>query len=444
MAGEKYGYKKKYYYSDPNLASWIDNIAIRSPTSADVALRRIGFTCRTLGISPKQLAASTPKHGYGLILKLVKQLHAEGKTPGYIKNCVVALKGFFEHNGKPIHQKIRIPRSSGLKPTKVQIEKVPTPEQFEKILDNASIEQKVRCVLMGFGGLRPETLGDFYATDGLRLMDLPDLKIDTKSKKAEFERTPAVIVCRPSLSKADFRYFSFMPAQGCEYITELLEQRMRAGETLTPESFLVTSMKYRGKRRTAYKGGPISTSKVTASIRKAIRKAGFDFRPYILRSYFDSRMMVADAAQLILRDYRVFFMGHKGDIEHRYSVNKEGISQETVEQMRSMYSRAAERFLVTKSTPNQAQEATRAGIRREWLELFTEMKSEEIDQLGDLAQYTPADIRKIIEKNSLQALGLNGNTQKVVPTSEGKKYIEDGWEYVKDLSKDEIIIRLPH
>ena len=44
----------------------------------------------------------------------------------------------------------------------------------------------------------------------------------------------------------------------------------------------------------------------------------------------------------------------------------------------------------------------------------------------------------------MENLGLkNGNRQKVVPVSELKKWVGEGWEYVTRLPDDEVIIRLP-
>jgi hypothetical protein len=61
----------------------------------------------------------------------------------------------------------------------------------------------------------------------------------------------------------------------------------------------------------------IRSTNVGDVIRDGIRKAGFPWRHYVLRSYFDTEMMLAESKGLVLRDYRQFWMGHKGDIEHR-------------------------------------------------------------------------------------------------------------------------------
>lgn len=54
-------------------------------------------------------------------------------------------------------------------------------------------------------------------------------------------------------------------------------------------------------------------------IRGAMRRGSFSWRPYVLRSYFDTQLMLAGSKGFVLRDYRKFWMEHKGDIENRYT-----------------------------------------------------------------------------------------------------------------------------
>ncbi|NIM44298.1 MAG: site-specific integrase, partial [Nitrososphaeria archaeon] len=82
-------------------------------------------------------------------------------------------------------------------------------------------------------------------------------------------------------------------------------------------------------------------------IRVAIRKAGFPWRPYVLRSYFDTQLMLAESKGLVLRDYRQFWMGHKGDIENRYTTNKQRLPEEVVEDMREAYRRSQDYLQTT-------------------------------------------------------------------------------------------------
>jgi hypothetical protein len=70
------------------------------------------------------------------------------------------------------------------------------------------------------------------------------------------------------------------------------------------------------------------------TIRRPIRRAGFEWRPYILRRYFDTRLMIIEMDGVIIRDFRVFWMGHRGDIEHTYTLNKQ-LPKDVREKMRS-------------------------------------------------------------------------------------------------------------
>ncbi len=69
---------------------------------------------------------------------------------------------------------------------------------------------------------------------------------------------------------------------------------------------------------------PLSTKTACHDVRRAFRDAGFHWRPYILRRYFDTRMGQASAKpELGLPDSWVYFwMGHAGDIEALYRLRK--------------------------------------------------------------------------------------------------------------------------
>ncbi|MEM4234095.1 MAG: hypothetical protein QXU75_02990 [Candidatus Methanomethylicaceae archaeon] len=135
-----------------------------------------------------------------------------------------------------------------------------------------------------------------------------------------------MVVVRRELSKAGHQYFTFIGKEGYAYLKDYLEGRIRSGERLTPASPVVRP---KGTRKPF-----IRTTNISDIIRAAMRKAGFPWRPYVLRSYFDTQLMLAESKGLIIRDYRQFFMGHKGDIENRYTTNKCRLPPDVVEDMR--------------------------------------------------------------------------------------------------------------
>jgi hypothetical protein len=56
---------------------------------------------------------------------------------------------------------------------------------------------------MAFSGLRPQVLGNYDGSDGLRLSDLLEAKIDNEKKLIEFTQIPTLIRVRKPLSKAN-------------------------------------------------------------------------------------------------------------------------------------------------------------------------------------------------------------------------------------------------
>ena len=168
---------------------------------------------------------------------------------------------------------------------------------------------------MAYSGLRPESLGDYLGKDGIRLRDFKEAKIT--SDGIEFERVPSMVVIRSNLSKGRFQYFTFIPEETTIFVKEHLEERVKVGEKLSGETPLL-GFDFRG----AHKNPFLRTALVTRDIREAMRSAGFKWRPYVLRAYCDTAFDIAESKGWISHPWRMFFMGHKGDIEARYSCNK--------------------------------------------------------------------------------------------------------------------------
>ncbi len=114
-----------------------------------------------------------------------------------------------------------------------------------------------------------------------------------EENSASFDQIPTLIIVRRELSKAGHQYFTFLSEEGCDYLKDYLEGRMREGEEIEPESAVVTP-KQRIKPF-------IRSINVGDIIRGVIRKAGFPWRPYVLRSYFDTQLMLAESKGPVLR-----------------------------------------------------------------------------------------------------------------------------------------------
>jgi hypothetical protein len=247
----------------------------------------------------------------------------------------------------------------------------------------------------------------------------------------DFSEVPAMIVVRPELSKAGHKYITFLSEEGCDYLKEYLEERMRAGEELSNRSSIV-------RPKTAAKQF-ISTTNIGDVIRKAIRKAGFTWRPYVLRSYFDTQLMLAESKGHLLRDYRTLWMGHKGDIEHTYTTNKGKLPPHIIDDMREAYGRSQE-FLQTKVPEQPKEEELRRMFRAELLRMGG--YDEEEIKAGRLIELSEEEFRDVV-RNRLFNGQEHNNCQKVITVDEIEKYVEKGWEFVAALPNQKVIIRLP-
>ncbi|MGI0090992.1 MAG: site-specific integrase, partial [Nitrososphaerales archaeon] len=218
-------------------------------------------------------------------------------------------------------------------------ERVPTKEELKRIFLAADPQQRVACVLLAHAGLRPESLGNYEGNYGLKVCDLPEIEVHPRKHELIFKKIPSIVVVIPIISKAGHQYFSFLTSEGCQYAKEYLEKRMRQGEPLDHNSPILTPQKDSTSKKV---GSHITTTNVGDMIRSAIRKAVFKWRPYVLRSFFDTQLMIAESKGLTLRDHRTFFMGHKADIKNRYTANKGRLPEQVIEHMRSSFKKASE------------------------------------------------------------------------------------------------------
>jgi hypothetical protein len=77
---------------------------------------------------------------------------------------------------------------------------------------------------------------------------------------------------------------------------------------------------------------------VGRDIRSAMRPM-FNYRPYVLRSFFSTRLLMAVSEGVVDNNYRVYWMGHQGIMSARYSTNKAMLPPDLVESMRDSYKR---------------------------------------------------------------------------------------------------------
>ena len=417
----KYG----YLLGDADVRRWFNNVARGSRVTADVYLRRLGAFCEHFNITPRQLIALSENDLYNMLLDYVSYLENNGCAGSYIESALKAVKSWLAHNGIEVKRKIKI-RGVRDTPT-LKDERVPTQDELKRIFLSADKKARVACVLVAHSGLRLMTLGNYTGTDGLRIKDLPEMRIE--SGQVIFDRIPTIVIVRPELSKAGHQYFTFLSEEGCEYLRDYLEERIQIGESITPNSPII-------KPKVAPKPF-IRTVNIGDMIREAIRGAGFSWRPYVLRAYFDTQLMIAESKGLVLRDYRQFWMGHKGDIEARYTTNKCRLPQSAVEDMREAYHRSQEYLQTVRLESNR--EKIIEEFRRQLL-LVAGFTQQEINNI-DLKSLSDDEFQDMVRMRLMRNSSEDCGTQKVISLNELEEYLDNGWEYVTILPNGKVIVK---
>jgi len=333
---------RKYaaFEKDPTFVRWRINLARGSPITAEVAVRRLGRVCELLDTTPREMLETAKKDlkGFQDVLEdLVTTLENERKSPGYIVGLLKAVKSWLRYNDVRLTRKIKVSNPNAT-PT-IEDEQIPSNKELSRIFRASNARVRVAEALIAFADLRFQTLGNYNGSDGLILKDLPELRI--KNDEVAFEKIPTMIVVRPSLSKVKHKYFTFLINEGCTYLKEYLEERLRAGESLKPESALIAHERPRSSTRKF-----LMTRKITHLIRMAMRRAGIYKRPYVLKAYAETQLNTAKSEGKISHQYLHFIAGRKSEIKRRYNTNKAILPEEIIEGMRKSI-QACEPFLGT-------------------------------------------------------------------------------------------------
>jgi site-specific recombinase XerD len=413
---------------NPDIRRWFDNLRRGSPITADHYLRSLFNFCRAMRVEPVPFATLPDERIHELLLDFVSREENRELAGSATLTYVKSVKSWLAFRGRAVSRPIKI-LGTTRRPTLKQ--KVPSPEQLHRIVLAATFQQRAALSLVAFSGLRLETVGDYYGRDGLRVSDIPDLEI--RGRKVSFRRKPAKVLVRAELSKAGHAYFSLIGAEGCAYIQEYLERRLATGERLGPASDVVHPV--------SFPKSFLRSVNVSECIKAAILKAGFDWRPYDLRHYFDTQLLLAESKGKVIRDYRVFFMGHKGDIEGQYTVNRGALPDALEEDIRKAYARCDP--LLSTVHPND-QAAGTAETLAMWARAFmakagyTEKEMDAVDP----ATLTPEQLKEILDKGFGRSAAADPR-QHVIPESELPRYLADGWIAKMPVNGSKFVVERP-
>jgi integrase len=416
---------------DEDVRRWFENLKAKSVLTATVALRNLGHYCEINSTNPKEIlrkATENEKEFRYSFADFVRKMESEGKAGSYIARFKKVILSWLKFNDIRLQLTVNISGENET-PT-IANERVPSKEELARILRKATSRGRVAIAIMAFSGLRPESLGDYEGTDGLKLGDIKDLHI---SDEITFDKIPALIVVKQKLSKARHQYFSFIGEEGATYIKEYLEERRKQGEELKYESPLL-QFDVRGVKKNAF----LRTTLVTRDVRDAIELAGLKMRPYVLRAYFSTALDIAESKGLISHPWRQFVMGHKGDIEARYSTNKR-LPPDMIEEMRQSYEKCL-KYMETRM--NEVSEDNARLYLQQQLLSAVGYKQDEIERIN-LAEITNEEFQKLLRNKVTGAMASNGSKQRLVPMNEIEKLLGEGYEFQAVLPNGKAIMKLP-
>ena len=165
---------------------WYENLNARSYLTATTWLRTLGLYCVLENTAPDKLLKDMDKPDFrDKFADFVRKMEREGKAGSYIIRFKKVLRSFGRFNGKNLELNINI-ANDHLSPT-IENERVPNKDELSRLLRKATSRGRVSISLMAYAGLRPESLGNYEGTDGLRLKDIKGLRL---TENIEFDKIP--------------------------------------------------------------------------------------------------------------------------------------------------------------------------------------------------------------------------------------------------------------
>lgn len=423
---------------DPKVKPWIAELALRSKLTSEVNLRRLGIFLHTTRLSTAGLlatASNAPDELRDMLIQYATEAKDREYLGTYIRRILVSVRSFLRFHGSTFDQFPRVAATDG---ESLVEERTPTPDELRLLLGGLSSRGRVVALLMAHAGLRPGVLASVDATDGLTFAALPEVRV--VSDHLEFEKDPFVILVPARLSKTRRSYLTFGSHELREALDVYVRERLARGERIERESPLVASTgQGRGEASRVGRflkpaGEFVSTKALTFDLREAIRKVrpgGQTFRPYALRAFCSTQLLLAESKGLIVRDARELFLGHNLGPAGRYNLGKK-LHPTVVEELRSMYSRASD-FL---STLPRRTDRTEEIQREAAVLLLTGLR-------GKSEEEARAMVDGKVGEELANLLKSSERMEKAVPVEDVQRLLDSGWSYVAPLNGSMAVLRAP-
>ena len=400
------------WVNEPTIRSWYRSRSLRNQLTADIYVRNLGILLAGMQLTPRELLRIAREDSVVLrnrlveyaefMLKLPVGTSGRGHQASYLRHLFTSAASYLKFHDIEFH---RFPELRCYQAATLINEEVPSPSQLQGVAEMLPLKGKVILHFLAQSGVRPGVIGGYQARKGLTLADLPDLDIPSLS----FRQFPFLIRVREDVSKNGRSYFSFGGEECGACLVEYLSSRRARGEALTPYSPVLA----RHQRRPGTPPVPdfLTTKSVAFSVRRALHAAcppNIRWRPYVLRAYFSTRLMLAESEGRIQRDTREFLMGHDLGVSGRYNMGKR-LPEAIVEMARREYARSTHFLSFNESPPVKSPT-----VSLDWL----------LESAG-----VPEPVRKSIDWNKVPERDLARVTLELLSTrkTEGASRLPTPW-----------------
>lgn len=424
---------------NPLIRTWYAENQIRSARTADVNLRQLGLCLHELGLGPKTLldeARESPARLRALLVEYATALQKRGRLNSYIAKTFVGVSSYLRFHEVEFHG---FPKITVVRGESIENERVPTQEELAQLLRALPLRGQVTALAMAHSGLRPGALAVYRSGDVvLRLSDLPELDV----RELRFRAAPFLIRVPGAVSKNRRAYVTFGSEELARTLLAYLRERQmrprwRKGSMVEPESLSRDSPMV-AVRDTDSETGFVTVKALTAELRIAIAKVvpeDTSWRPYVLRSYASTQLLLAEAKGRITRDFREAILGHDLGVSGRYNLSKK-LQPSMIEEMREAYHRC-EPFLLT--VPSRGEKDSQATIAKTML-LGLGYTEGELAMV-DFGTLDVARFQELVTKKVGSARARS--KQKVVESAELSEYLDRGWTVVAAVNGHQIVLSPP-
>ena len=149
---------------------WHENLEAKSVLTATVYLRTLGYYCELNNTDPEALLREVGKDSFrNRFSDFIREMEKKGKLGSYLIRFRKVLSSWFRFNGIDASLMLSVNMKGEYESPTIANERILTKEELSSIIRKSSARGRVAISMMAFSGLRPESLGNYDGTDGLKL-----------------------------------------------------------------------------------------------------------------------------------------------------------------------------------------------------------------------------------------------------------------------------------